>query len=71
MKKQELTDWYPPHIKPVRVGWYHTGFSFNNPTNNARNESDGNWWWDGSIWLIDEDGEICYAQDRWWRGIKK
>jgi len=71
MSKQELTDWYPPHIKPVRVGWYHTGNGEHDPCFDDSNESNYNWWWDGKNWVYDVDRECCYAQNRWWRGLKR
>jgi hypothetical protein len=70
MKKQELTDWYPPHIKPVRVGWYHTGLRNENPKNGG-SELNQNLWWNGMEWSTYENGLRLLYQNRWWRGIKK
>ena len=59
MKKQNLTGWYQPHQKPVRVGWYDTIL--------CEGETCNQWHWDGIAWG-DNNGYICNYQDRFWRG---
>lgn len=63
----KMTDWFPPEIKPVYVGWYHT----NNPTLTYFSiiESLFNWWWNGDEWMDYPDGNICRQQIRYWRGL--
>ena len=68
-KKVELTDWFPPHIKPVHVGWYHTGCGDYKPDEDTDTESDYNWYWDGNKWTASPDGFICSIQNRYWRGL--
>lgn len=67
----KLTDWYPPEVKPVRVGWYHTGVCDMNPRNREEFESDYNWFWDGEFWKPYENGINADYQNRYWRGIRK
>jgi len=62
-RKQKMTEWFPSHIKPMRVGWYHTR------VNNC--ESDFNWWWDGRAWRLSTLGHIASHQNRDWRGLTK
>jgi len=68
----KLTDWHPPSIKPVHVGWYHTGINNYLPIY-AKHESTYNWWWNGSEWGFYHKGDWInsIAQDRYWRGIAK
>lgn len=58
-----LTDWYPPEIKPVRVGEYEISFF------------DCGWqyeyraWWDGAIWRATNGGGWSFVnQELTWRG---
>lgn len=58
-----LTDWYPPELKPVRVGMYESqiydaGFVYD-------------WfvYWDGLRWLSGELGCSLIDQNITWRGI--
>ena len=67
---QKLTDWFPPHIKPVRVGWYHTGLHDYDPRSNQGLEAKINLWWDGKLWRLSEHGHEIVFQAKWWRGIK-
>ena len=60
----KLSPWFPPRVKPVHVGWYHT----NNPTVKLFSASDFNWWWDGSKWLFSPNAKVCVYQNRHWRG---
>ena len=72
MSKETLTDWFPPHIKPVRVGRYHTGCGSCDPRYNEESESPYNWWWDGEGWrAFPNYPQQNEFQDRWWRGIAK
>lgn len=72
MSKETLTDWFHPHIKPVRVGWYHTGCGSCDPRFEKEGESIDNWWWNGEYWTaFPDESEPIYHQDRWWRGIAK
>ena len=57
------TEWYPPEIKPVRVGWYEAA------------AHDCGWlyewrvWWDGRVWRDSPNGwELC-NQRQSWRGL--
>ena len=62
-----LTPWYPPHIKPVRVGVYETN------TRIGRYQH-----WNGKFWgLFDPDAELAadshdcrsFYQSPSWRGL--
>lgn len=44
MKGQKLTDWFPPEIKPVRVGVYQVGET------EGLSDPDGYSYWDGFHW---------------------
>lgn len=70
-KQVELTDWFPPHIKPVRPGWYHTGNWHHCPVWDEIKESRFNWYWDGKSWKESENSFESVCQDRWWRGLTK
>ena len=58
----QLTDWYPPEIKPVRVGWFEACVF------------DAGWvyeWlvvWDGRHWR-DKYGMTLIDQNITWRGL--
>lgn len=59
----ELTDWFPPEIKPVHVGEYLSQIF------------DGGWtydwmvWWDGRHWRDAENGWALSDQNVTWRGL--
>jgi hypothetical protein len=59
----ETTEWYPPDVKPVRVGAYEITFF------------DSGWayewfaWWDGRQWLSSEFGCSLQYQKQTWRGL--
>lgn len=57
----KLTPWYPPEIKPVRAGWYHTSSS---PMQYYLIE-----YWDGTRWRY-HPKETPYAENAriCWRG---
>jgi hypothetical protein len=61
----DLTEWYEPAIKPVRVGWYEASFF------------DCGWmyewrvWWDGHIWRASPEGNSLVGQYITWRGMEK
>ena len=72
---ENVTPWFPPHIKPVHAGWYPR-------TNEPRNEKGLKWmnWWDGEKWYYNESqkagdpatkpGHICTYNVCWyWRGL--
>jgi len=67
-KKPKLTKWFAPHIKPVHVGWYQTGWGDYSPLG-KRGRSPFMWWFDGSQWLGKENGDVCFSQNRYWRGL--
>lgn len=58
----ETTDWFPPDIKPVYVGWYEAAIY------------DAGWiyewriWWDGSVWRDRPEGCLIPNQNQTWRG---
>jgi hypothetical protein len=58
-----VTDWYEPHQKPVRVGWFDSQFF------------DCGWaydmriWFDGSVWRDREGGNSLIDQAVTWRGL--
>ena len=66
----KLTPWFPPDVKPVRVGWYHTGCDSDNPINSG-GESAYNWWWDGHGWHDYPNGYPSRDQNRYWRGLSE
>lgn len=54
------TPWYPPHIKPKRVGWYEVNDGFPGVR----------YWWDGYMWYMRRGDFPLYFQDRIkWRGL--
>ncbi len=74
-KRVGMTDWYPPNIKPVRVGRYHSALSPCKPDAMQRRT-----WWDGTVWRWNNDSKpnwrlaygsnpACMYQDRYWRGL--
>lgn len=62
MSGPKLTPWFPPHIKPVRVGWYIATVNKDNTISR---------WWDGSNWNYGAttDTAHCIMQERNWRGL--
>lgn len=55
----QMTEWYPPEIKPVRVGIYQTDM-YVGPV----------WtYWDGYDWRKYETGKVMLFQGRHWRGL--
>lgn len=69
MKKTELTGWYPPHIKPVRIGFYNAS---------RANFNDAMRYWDGKKWSLAWFGmtsikrRIASDQDGIsWRGLTR
>jgi hypothetical protein len=65
----ELTPWFPPDVKPVRVGWYHTGLKDLCPIGNSDFEGIDNLWWSGVKWLTRKNGVPLFYQNRYWRGL--
>lgn len=64
---RKLTPWYPPHVKPVRVGLYQATVFERAPTHDAPYM-----YWDGKQWMNPyNDGMRCMAQDRAWRGLAR
>ena len=61
----ELTPWFPADIKPVRDGWYETGFR-----DNFLKEF---YYWGGDFWRYEKSrhGRLCMFQDRQWRGLAR
>jgi hypothetical protein len=55
---EQMTPWYPPEIKPVRVGVYKTWHRA------IKKES----YWCGAVWRSLRGYELAY-QDRCWRGL--
>lgn len=55
----KLTPWFPPSVKPVRVGKYSRKF----PGRNYRD------YWDGEEWLTHMGGIPLADQGRPWRGL--
>lgn len=68
-KQVELTDWFPPEVKPVRPGWYHTGFMNYKPTTRFF-EAEWCFFWDGGFWFNNRNRKLD-IQNRWWRGLTK
>jgi hypothetical protein len=58
----QMTEWYPPEIKPVRVGWYESTPWL------KYGDGDRNWW-NGRQWIWFEKGYPCSEQSRHWRGL--
>jgi len=53
----KLTGWFPPEIKPARIGLYECKWS------------DLNWYWNGSAWRNAGNSFDCTLQNRYWRGL--
>lgn len=72
----KLTPWFPPEIKPIRVGWYQRKW-----------RKDNDWfanYWDGAHWHHSESATattqipiephyeaICHCENMYWRGLAK
>jgi hypothetical protein len=54
----QMTEWYPPEIKPVRVGMYDTLTSFRQLM-----------WWNGIAWCVGDAAQSAWMQDRHWSGL--
>lgn len=65
----KLTPWFHPDVKPVHVGFYHTGKASECPIGNKESESDYNWYWDGNYWIARDECSPTYTQNRYWRGL--
>ncbi len=65
----KLTPWFPPDVKPVHIGWYHTGVAAKCPINDVKSEANCNWWWNGSHWTAFDGCAPIYNQNRYWRGL--
>lgn len=63
--RSEVTEWYPAHIKPIHVGYYHT-----RADEFSREESMYCWWWDGEFWRHHKGDQACHWQMRPWRGLR-
>ncbi len=72
----ELTPWFPPHIKPVHVGVYETASA--TAEGNPLDGSEGFQRWDGRVWggfkasaceAYVEDGYVSKFQNNCWRGL--
>lgn len=71
----KTTAWFPPHINPVRVGWYSRASEV--CADNLRYMN----WWDGENWHYNsntkshaaagEPDTICDADFYSWRGLAK
>jgi len=76
--KEQLTGWYPPHIKPVRVGVYETRLpGWNEVWGGSSFKCFKHW--DGEFWgyaseTIDEAqiyaDQQSISQHNYWRGLK-
>ena len=68
----KMTDWFPPHIKPVHKGVYQIKFS-----NRNKREAPLYATWNGGRWSVSSNGKndmyhtrFLYAyQDKYWRGF--
>lgn len=58
----KLTDWFPPEVKPVHVGFYES-IAF------RHYDELFILYWDGTEWLLKDLTESCLVQDREWRGL--
>lgn len=65
----EYTDWFPPDVKPVHVGFYESGGFQSQPWAYEPGEETIRFYWDGHLWLGAEGGYIVERQGRWWRGL--
>lgn len=63
----KYTDWYPPEIKPVRIGFYQRKYR---PTFSLADDPD---YWDGHDWYICFFGrKLRRASDALpWRGLRR
>ena len=61
-----LTEWYPPHVKPVRVGWYERQWKMKGSAATPD-------YWDGKRWFIGYGHPTGMAatisQNIHWRGL--
>ena len=60
MDNRNRTAWYPPNIRPVRVGWYETS---SDPKEYYLLE-----WWDG-FYFCDHQGNRYLGGKLFWRGL--
>ena len=59
MRKRKRTGWYPPEVKPVRVGWYERYWCGLKTL----------YWWDGVCWRYEPESERSHYQHLPWRGL--
>jgi hypothetical protein len=64
MSRKMKTDWFPPNIKPVHVGWYESDYIKLHGNVSAWSKL----YWDGQNWLWGPNGNLCMFKHRWWRG---
>jgi hypothetical protein len=63
MDEKKLTPWFPPHIKPVREGFYHA-------TALQCYDDPPICYWDGRQWWREDRECLAYFQEqREWRGL--
>lgn len=63
------TPWFPPEVKPVRVGWYEA-ILFPG-LHNDDTLPEPRFWWDGKEWRLARNGSALALQQRIWRGLTK
>lgn len=64
----ERTDWFPPEIKPVCVGWYARRFILGNDVEHWPQYWDGEHWRYGDHWPEPGGVVSCPVE---WRGLAK
>lgn len=64
--KNKVTEWFPPHVQPVRIGWYQRDYLEKHHTEVAD-------WWDGKAWFYgrSDGSKSAYPVSmlRRWRGL--
>ena len=53
------TDWFPPEIKPVYVGWYQCECCYQR------------FWWEDAKWWVEPELLQSRFQEFSWRGLKE
>jgi len=61
-----ITEYFPPDCKPVHAGTYESyACDWNTNADNAHKNAI----WDGKQWVWSYNGEACFMQRRYWRGL--
>lgn len=61
-----MTGWYPPDMKPARIGFYDVNGTRPMKTSKPLPVRG---YWDGNRWHYPMEGHVPHFQDFYWRGL--